>query len=122
MAVVDRLVPMITEVTPLNQRIMRIFHTLGVISLVYAPTGVSEFSVEEAVYAKLQMVVDSCPKGDGILDLVIKYRWYKKSDRPCTCRRSLESCPELQGFRERRVCRNRRQTSRGYHENAAQVS
>ena len=46
-AVADRLVPMITEVTAVNERIMRlrISHTLGVISLVsvYAPTGVSEF-------------------------------------------------------------------------------
>ena len=52
-----RLVPMITEVTPVNERIMRLrnSHTLGVISLVsvYAPTGVSEFSVEEAFYAQL---------------------------------------------------------------------
>ena len=72
-AVADRLVPMITEVTPVNERIMRlrISHTLGVISLVsvYAPTGVSEFSVKEAFYAQLQMVVDSCPKGDTLIVL-----------------------------------------------------
>ena len=44
---------------------LRISHTLGVISLVsvYAPTGVSEFSVKEAFYAQLQTVVNSCPKG-----------------------------------------------------------
>ena len=52
MAVDDRLVSMITQVTPVNERIMRlrIPHTLGVISLVsvYALTGVSEFSVKEA--------------------------------------------------------------------------
>ena len=57
MAVVDRLVPMIIEVTPANERIMRlrITHTLDVISLVsvYAPTEVSEFSVKEAFYAQL---------------------------------------------------------------------
>ena len=67
MAVADRLVPMITEVTPVKERIMRlrITHTLGVISLVsvYVPTGLSEFSVKEAFYAQLQLMVDSCPKG-----------------------------------------------------------
>ena len=61
-AVADRLVSMITAVTPVNERIMRlrISHTLGVISLVslYALTGVSEFSVKEAYYAPLQMVVE----------------------------------------------------------------
>ena len=54
---------MITGVTPVNERIMRLrfSHTLGVISLVslYTPTGVSEFTVKE-FYAKLQMVVNSC--------------------------------------------------------------
>ena len=64
MVVADRLVPMITEVTPVNDRItrLRISHTLVVISLVsvYAPTRISEFSVNEALYAQLQMVVDSC--------------------------------------------------------------
>ena len=60
-AVADRLVPMITEVTPVNKRIMRlrISNNLGVISLVsvYAPTGVSKSSVKVAFYAQLQMVV-----------------------------------------------------------------
>ena len=73
MAVADRLVPMNTEVTPVNERIMRlrITHTLGVISLVsvYAPTVVTEFFVKEAFYAQLQMVVDSCPKGDTLIVL-----------------------------------------------------
>ena len=54
------MLPMITEVTHVNERIMRLrnTHTLGVISLdsVYAPTGVSEFSVKKAFYAQLQMV------------------------------------------------------------------
>ena len=67
MAVADRLVPMITEVTPVNERIMRlrITHTLGVNSLVsvYAPTWVSEFSVQQAFYVQLRTVVDSCSKG-----------------------------------------------------------
>ena len=67
-AVVDRLVPMITEVTPLNERIMRpgITHTLGVNSLVsvYAPIGMSESSAKEAFYAQHHMVVDSRPERD----------------------------------------------------------
>ena len=64
---------MITEVTRVNERIMRlrITHTLGVISLVsvYAPIGVSEFSVKGAFYARIQVVVDSCPKGDTLIVL-----------------------------------------------------
>ena len=58
---------LITEVTLVNERIMRlrISHTLRVFSLVSvcAPTGLCEFSANEAFYAKLQMVVDWCPKG-----------------------------------------------------------
>ena len=58
---------MVSEVTPVNERIMRlrITDTLGVISLVsvYAPTGVSAFSVQEAFCIHPQMVVDSCLKG-----------------------------------------------------------
>ena len=52
MAAADRLVPMITDVAHVNERIMklRITHTLGVISLVSVShqTGVDEFSVKEA--------------------------------------------------------------------------
>ena len=73
MAVAERLVPMITEVTPLNERIMRlrIIHTLGVIFLItlYAPSGVSIFSLKKALYAHLHMLVDSCPKGDTLIVL-----------------------------------------------------
>ena len=72
MAVPDRLVPMVTEVTPVNERVMRlsITHTLGVISLVsvYAPTGVSEFSVEEAFDAQLQIMANSSSKGYTFID------------------------------------------------------
>ena len=41
-AVADRLVPMITKVTPVSPNDTRITHTLSVISMVsvYAPTGV----------------------------------------------------------------------------------
>ena len=47
---------------------LRFTHTLVVISLVsvYAPIGVREFSVKEAFYAQLQMMVDWCPKGDTL--------------------------------------------------------
>ena len=73
MAVANRLVPLTTEVTPVNERIMRlrISHTLGVISLVrvYAPNGVNEFSVKESFYAQLQMVVNLCPKADTLIVL-----------------------------------------------------
>ena len=72
-AVADRLVPMITEATPVNERIikLRISHTLGVISQdsVYAPNGVSEFSVKEAFYAQVQTVADSCPEKDTLIVL-----------------------------------------------------
>ena len=54
---------MITKVTPVNERILRlrISHILGMISLVpvYALAGVSEFSVKEAFYAQQHMMVDS---------------------------------------------------------------
>ena len=73
MAVADRLVAMIIEVTPVKERIMRqrICHTLGFISLVtvYAPTGVSEFSVKKEFYAQVQVVVDSGPNGDNLIVL-----------------------------------------------------
>ena len=73
MAVADRLVPMITEAAPANERIMRlkISHTLRAISpvSVFALSEVSGFSVKEAFYAQLQMVVDSCTKGDNLFVL-----------------------------------------------------
>ena len=51
-AVADRLVPMVTEVTPVNERIMRltISHTLGSLSLIclYAPSVVNEYTVKKA--------------------------------------------------------------------------
>ena len=73
MAVTDGLVPMLTEVTPVKERVMqlRITHTLSVISLlsVYAPTGVREFSVKVAFYAQIQLLVDSCLKRDTFIVL-----------------------------------------------------
>ena len=73
MAVADRLVSMINEVARVNERTMslKITNTLVVISLVsvFAPTGVSEFSVEKPFYAQVQMVADSCLKGNNLIDL-----------------------------------------------------
>ena len=55
-AIADRLVPMVNEVTPVNAHIMRltISHNLGVISLdcVYTTTRISKFSVKETYYAQ----------------------------------------------------------------------
>ena len=58
MAVTDRLVPMVTEIIADNKRIMRSVVVSSLVS-VYAPTGVSEFSVKGAFYAQFQMAVDS---------------------------------------------------------------
>ena len=53
-AVSNKLTPMIIEVTPVNERIMRrrIRHSLGVISLVsvYAQTEASDLTVKDAFY------------------------------------------------------------------------
>ena len=63
-AVFNKLTPMIIEVTPVNERIMRrrICHSLGDISLVsfYAPTEASDLTVKDALYATLESVVDQC--------------------------------------------------------------
>ena len=61
---------MIIEVTPVNDRIMRlrILHSLGVISLVsvYAPTEASDLTVKDAFFATLESAVDQCPRRDSI--------------------------------------------------------
>ena len=53
---------MITEVTPVNERIMKlkISHNLGIISLVslYGPTGVSDFFMKEAFSMQLLALQD----------------------------------------------------------------
>ena len=65
-AVSNKLTPMIIEVTPVNEHIMRgrICHSLGVIFLVseYAPTEVSDLTMKDAFYAVLESVVDHCPR------------------------------------------------------------
>ena len=64
-AVSNKLTPMIIEVTPVNERIMRlrIHHSLGVISLVsvYAPTEASDLTVQDAFSATLESAVISAP-------------------------------------------------------------
>ena len=66
LAVSNNLTSMIIEVTPVNERIMRlrIRHSLGVISLVsvYAPTKASDLTMKDAFYATLESVVDQCPR------------------------------------------------------------
>ena len=58
LAVSNKLTPMIIEVTPVNECVMRlrIRHLLGVISLVsvYAPTEASDLTVKDAFYATLE--------------------------------------------------------------------
>ena len=72
-AVSTKLTPMIIEVTPVSERIMRLSfrHSVGVISLVfvYAPTEESDLTVKDAFYATLESVVDQCPRRDALLVL-----------------------------------------------------
>ena len=69
----NKLTPMIIEVTPVNERNMRlrIRQSLGVISLVslYAPTEASDLTVKDAFYATLESVVGQCPRRDTLLVL-----------------------------------------------------
>ena len=76
---------------------LRITHTLGVISLVsvYAPTGVSEFSVKRAFYTHLQMLVNSFPKGYNLIVLGVS------NAITGTDRDGYESCVGPHGCRSR---------------------
>ena len=69
----NKLIPMVIEVTPVNERIMRrtICHSLGVISLVsvYALTEVSDLTMWDTFYAMLESVVDQCPRRETLLVL-----------------------------------------------------
>ena len=69
-AVSNELTPMIIEVTPVNERIMRlrIRHSLGVVSLVsvYALTEASDLTLKDAFCATLESVVDQCPRRDTL--------------------------------------------------------
>ena len=72
-AVSDRLVPLVSEVTHVNERIMRlrIRHTLGVISVVsvYVPTEMRSTVEKDSFYTQLESVLDQCPRGDTLLVL-----------------------------------------------------
>ena len=69
----NNLTPMIIEVKPVNERIMRgrIRHFLGVVFLVsvYTPTEASDLTVKDTFYAALKSVVDQCPRRDILLVL-----------------------------------------------------
>ena len=69
-AVSNKLTPIIIEVTPVTECIMRrrIRHSLGVVSLVsvYAPTEASDLTVNDTLYAVLKSVVDQCPRRDTL--------------------------------------------------------
>ena len=69
----NKLTPMIIEVTPVTEHIMRrrIRHSLGVVSLVsvYAPPEASDLTVKDAFYAMLKSVVDQCPRQNTLLVL-----------------------------------------------------
>ena len=69
----NKLTPMIIEVTPVNEHIMRlrIHHSLDVVSLVsvYAPTEESDLIMKDAFSAALESVVDQCPRRDTLLVL-----------------------------------------------------
>ena len=72
-AVSNKLTPMIIEVTPVNERIMRlkIRHSLGVISLIsaYVLTESSDLTVKDTFYATLESVVAHCPRRHTLLIL-----------------------------------------------------
>ena len=65
--------PMIIEVTPVNERIMRqrICHSEGVVFLVSVntQTELSDLTVKHAFSAMLESVVDQCPRRDTLLVL-----------------------------------------------------
>ena len=69
----NKLTPMIIEVSPVNEGIMRrrIRHSLGVISLVsvYAPNEASDLTVKDAFYATLESVVDQSHRRDTLIVL-----------------------------------------------------
>ncbi len=64
---------LVVEVTPVDERIMRVRlkHTLGFMSLVavYAPTKMCETEEKEMFYAKLDSVLDQCPSQDTLIVL-----------------------------------------------------
>ena len=69
----NKLTPMIIEVTPVNERIMRqrISHSMGVFSLVsvYDLTEASALTMKDAFCAALESLGDQCPRRDTLLVL-----------------------------------------------------
>ena len=70
-AVADRLVFMITEITPVKayHETENLPHSGCFIGIFLCTDWMSEFSVTEAFYAQLKMVVDLCPKGYNLIVL-----------------------------------------------------
>ncbi|MCP3680346.1 MAG: endonuclease/exonuclease/phosphatase family protein [Gammaproteobacteria bacterium] len=69
----SRLQPSVVEVALVDERIMRLRmkHSLGFMSLVavYAPTEIYELEEKEMFYAKLESVLDQCPRRDTLIVL-----------------------------------------------------
>ena len=69
----SRLQPSVVEVTPVDERIMRLRlkHSLGFMSVVavYAPTEVCETQEKEMFYSKLDFVLEQCPRRDALIVL-----------------------------------------------------
>ena len=72
-AISSKLQSSVVEVTPVDERIMRLRmkHTLGFMSVVavYAPTEMCETDEKEMFYAKLNSVLDQCPRRDVLIVL-----------------------------------------------------
>ena len=68
-----RMQPSVVEVTLVDERIMRLRlkHCLGFMSVVamYVPTKVCETEEKETFYAKLDFVLDQCPRRDALIVL-----------------------------------------------------
>ena len=89
MAVSNKLTPMIIEVTPVNEHIMRlrIPSSSGVFSLVsvYAPTEASDLTMKDALHTMLESVVDQCPRRDTLLVLGDFNGTDRDCDETCVC-------------------------------------
>ena len=72
-SVSSRQQPSVVDVTLVDERIMRLRlkHSLGSMPVVavYAPTKVCETEEKEMLYAKLDSVLDQCPRHDALIVL-----------------------------------------------------